>query len=145
MYFNGYISRDCCSTCKFTKLDRISDITLGDYWGVEKSHPHFNDEKGINLILINSKKGQKIFEEIKKDIDYRLSNDSDCLQPQLMYPSKDNKKTNVFWDDYFSKGFEYVAKKYTSLGFKNSVIEKILNIKVLTKKIIKTFINKHFK
>ena len=124
LYFDGYISRDCCSTCKFTSINRVSDITIGDFWGIEKSHPNFNDEKGTSLLILNTKKGSEVFDNIKNEIYYEESNIEKCMQPQLKYPSLENKNKKWFWEDYKNKGFHYVAKKYTVFGFKNNIIKK---------------------
>lgn len=125
LYFDGYISRICCSKCKYTSINRVSDITIGDFWEIEKSHNDFNDEKGINLVLINTLKGKKVFENIKDELEYIESSIDKCIQPQLKYPSKENKNKKQFWNDYEKKGFMYVAKKYTTYGKINSVKKRI--------------------
>ena len=101
------------------------DIFIGDFWEIEKSHNDFNDEKGINLVLINTLKGKKVFENIKDELEYIESSIDKCIQPQLKYPSKENKNKKQFWNDYEKKGFMYVAKKYTTYGKINSVKKRI--------------------
>ena len=67
-YMWGFIQnlylRESCFHCSFKGLDRASDITLGDYWGVETQHPEMNDGKGTSLVLLHSKKGRRIWNEI---------------------------------------------------------------------------------
>lgn len=46
--------RESCYNCSFKKKNRVSDITLADYWGIDKVHPKMNDNKGISLVLVNS-------------------------------------------------------------------------------------------
>lgn len=128
LYFDGYITRECCSSCKFTSINRVSDITIGDFWGIEKSHPKFNDEKGTSLLIINSKKGENILENIKNNIYLEESSVEKCLQPQLKYPSAENKNKLSFWNDYKKRGFHFVAKKYTIFGFKKRLIKSIKKI-----------------
>ncbi len=55
--------RESCYSCKFTNLNRKSDITIGDFWGI-KEIKSLSEEKGISLVLINSKKGQEIFDSV---------------------------------------------------------------------------------
>ena len=50
-----------CIRCKYRKFERVGDITIGDYWGVED-----NDDKGVSLVLVNSLKGKSIFEKINQ-------------------------------------------------------------------------------
>ena len=127
LYFDGYISRENCATCKFTSVNRVSDITIGDFWGIEKNSElnKINDEKGINLVMINTNKGSEIFEKISSDIVFLQSEVENCLQPQLQYPAKQNTKKDAFWNDYYNKGFIYVSKKYTSYGLKNKIFKLI--------------------
>lgn len=57
--------RPSCSECKFRNLNRVSDITIADLWGVENIVPELDDNKGTSLVLINSGKGENIFHELK--------------------------------------------------------------------------------
>lgn len=36
-----------------------SDITLADYWGVDRFYPQIDDDKGIGLVLVHSHKGEE--------------------------------------------------------------------------------------
>lgn len=49
--------RNSCSRCKFSHTPRQGDISIGDYWGVEKYLPALNDGKGVSAILVNNEKG----------------------------------------------------------------------------------------
>lgn len=105
--------RDCCYECKFTNLNRVGDITIGDFWNLEKTAPEFDDNKGTNLVIINSQKGEKLFKEIKKDINYIDASNLEYIQSALKENVKKRDKVDKFWKDYQEKGYEYVLKKYT--------------------------------
>lgn len=113
------ILRPACHNCKYTNLKRPSDITIGDFWGIEKSMPDFDDNKGTSLVLLNSPKGQRLFEGIKENLIWRESNTQDCLQPQLQYPTEPSEKRQQFWEDYSSNGYEYIIAKYAGYNFKS--------------------------
>lgn len=125
LFFSHNILRPACHTCKYTNLNRCSDITIADFWGIEKSMPEFDDNKGISLVLLNSEKGKKVFSSIKDDIVFRTSKLEQCLQPQLQYPSKVANTRNMFWSDYYKFGFEFVAKKYGRYNLKSRIKFKI--------------------
>ena len=74
------ISRPSCSNCNFCGMNRKSDITIGDFWGIEKILPNFNKYNGVSLLCINSKKGMKMFEEIKNQIYYENTNIKDAFK-----------------------------------------------------------------
>jgi len=61
IYMKGYLhelfSRPSCHDCAFKYFRSGSDITLADFWGVEKVLPDYKSEEGISLILENTEKG----------------------------------------------------------------------------------------
>jgi len=98
VYNSNMILRESCYNCCFKdKHTQKSDITIGDLWGVEKSAPQFNDNKGTSLVIINSQKGKDIFEEIKKDIRYCQIEEKLSIQDALITPTKRPKLKNIFW------------------------------------------------
>lgn len=129
LFYSNLALRESCENCKYTKKDRTGDITIGDYWGVEKFHPEFyNDNKGISLALIQTLKGRNLFESLLSEIDFIKLKEDEYLQPQLLKSSKTPYQKNNFWKDYNNKSFEKILKKYTPYGgvlFK--IKRKILN------------------
>jgi len=51
-----------CESCQFSKVPRQGDITLGDFWGIEKYKENLNDGLGTSLVLLNNEKGKILFE-----------------------------------------------------------------------------------
>lgn len=116
LYSQSAILRPSCYNCKFTNFDRPSDITIGDFWGIEKCKPHMDDNKGVSLVLVNSEKGRDLFDSIKDTIYFEESNKTECLQHNLREPTPLPPNRTKFWEDYEKKGFNYVARKYTPYG-----------------------------
>lgn len=72
-FLSGSILQERCFSCKFTGLKRQSDITIADAWGIDREYPelikkNFNKNRGISLVLINSTKGNTIFEKLKLNL-----------------------------------------------------------------------------
>lgn len=115
-YVNIYESQCClreiCYECPYASLNRVGDLTVGDYWGIEKIHPEWDDNTGISLLLINTEKGQNIFEKVKKDCFFIETKVEDCLQPNLQKATERPKEYNDFWQCYRTEGFESAIKKY---------------------------------
>ena len=61
LYSSNVALRPSCHNCYFTNLNRVSDITLGDFWGIQDIKPDFDDNKGVSVILVNTLKGKNIF------------------------------------------------------------------------------------
>lgn len=63
-FLNDYLGRPSCSHCQFVGSHRCGDITVGDYWGIQKVFPKLYDNKGISLLIINTQKGWNYWNEI---------------------------------------------------------------------------------
>lgn len=66
----GVYCRPSCYECKFKGYPRISDITLADFWGIEKVDRSMEKDLGTSLVMINSKKGEAFFEKVKPKTNY---------------------------------------------------------------------------
>lgn len=64
LFLRNVILRPTCYHCHYKEERRVSDITLADFWGVQKIFPRLFDDKGISLILVNSDKGEGILKNI---------------------------------------------------------------------------------
>ncbi|RCX19271.1 coenzyme F420-reducing hydrogenase beta subunit [Anaerobacterium chartisolvens] len=115
-FLQNYFLRDCCHECKYAVLDRQGDITIADFWGYVSNRRKFrNDEKGISLVIINSKTGRDILEAVKGDYvvqkkDMREAlNGNRCLQA----PYGKNPLSDLFWKEYLDcRDFGLASQKY---------------------------------
>lgn len=67
-YMKAYLSnlslRSSCFDCAFKSLNRCSDLTLADYWGLDKLHPQYDDDLGCSFVLLHSEAGQSLFSTV---------------------------------------------------------------------------------
>ncbi len=110
----------CCHRCPYTTAHRNSDITIGDYWGIEQKIPEFYDKNGVSLILLHTESGRTVFEKMKLYIDFSESNIEDCMQPRLKEPTPLSDFRGAFWKEYKEKGVSYVINKYSHIDRKAS-------------------------
>ena len=130
--------RRSCGKCHFCNTKRPSDITLADFWGWEKTNTEINkDDKGISLILINTPKGKKLFDEVKQNMDVMPVRLEDCLQPNLQHPSAIHPQRNQFERDYINYGFEYIVKKYGDTGWRYNLKQTYHKVRSLIKLVIR--------
>lgn len=59
--------RPSCYACHFKGIQRPVDITLGDFWGVEKQFPDIDTKNGVSVVIIQSLKGKELFALASKD------------------------------------------------------------------------------
>jgi len=137
-FYEHIILRHSCGVCHFTNYQRPSDITIADFWGWQKAvgEEFGADDKGVSLVMVNTEKGKRWFDAVKKDINYLESNTKDCIQPNLQHPTIFHPKRDVFEHDYREKGFGYIMNKYCKES-------NYLILKRQIKKIIKKVIRYH--
>ena len=106
--------RDSCYNCSFKKKYRVSDITLGDYWGIYDIHPEMNDDKGISVFVASSNKGQELFNKIKGKLEYKETNLDDAIKYNFsMIKSADHHKNEKkFIDKIDNMKFNQLITKY---------------------------------
>jgi len=117
IFYNEYASRPSCYKCPYTAIERETDMTIGDYWGIEGKLPEFYSSSGNSIVLIHTRSGQELFEIIKSTLDYKKSNLLGWLQPRLYEPSKCPDKREQFWKDYFRYPFKRIASKYGTVSW----------------------------
>lgn len=131
IFCDHIVNRPSCHQCRFTNFHRCGDITIGDFWGIEKSHKEFFTPFGVSLLMINSAKGNVLWERIKYKFEYIESNISECLQPVLQYPRPESHDREKFWVDYKKNGFKKaICKRYhitNGMLLKNR-LHQIINI-----------------
>lgn len=128
IFYNKCALRPSCYECPYATTERKVDITIGDFWGVEKVMPDFYSPEGNSLILVHTDKGKELFERIKDNVEWRESNTADCLQPNLIRPTEKSPRREEFWKDYQEKGISFVLKKYTGISFISKVKRKVRKI-----------------
>ena len=122
--------RPSCENCPFASLSRVGDITLGDFWGIENIFPKIDDNKGVSAVLINTPKGERLFENAKKGLEVFevTSGQIAAKQPNLHLPSKRSIKADKFENDFKAMPFEKILKKYTVVGIKRCLIYVIKGV-----------------
>ena len=68
LFVKDCILRESCSSCHFKGYHRVSDITLGDFWGIWNINPKMDDNKGTSLILTHTAKGEKMMNAVSENI-----------------------------------------------------------------------------
>ena len=112
LFYGHNVLRPSCYECPYKSIHHPGDITIADYWGIDKAAPGFNDNKGVSLVLVNTDKGQEYFEKAKNDVEWRETRIEDSMQPPLKAPFPRPNERDRFWKEFETKDFSYIAKKY---------------------------------
>ncbi len=130
LFYRHIMLRPSCSVCPYADVKRVSDITLADFWGWEKSVPGFNDDdRGVSLVLVNSSRGEVLMEDCRDSLVVRDVVLQDCLQPNLLRPSVADRYAGRFAEDFSRKGIRYVLKRYGDRGWRYKIYSWYMKIK----------------
>lgn len=138
-YYNAFLVgktyRESCYKCKFANAERAGDITLADYWGIQKMHPEIFDENGVSLVLINSKKGKKAWNDISQDITSTPStlDKAIALNGNLSAPTERPKCRDTIYDGIGGDFDIYVKTKLAYKVNPKTKIKKMIPLSVKRK------------
>ena len=131
-FLKGNVYRDNCYNCRYARRERISDITIGDFWGLDKNSKVYDDEaKGISVLLPNTKKGLELIKNIENEciIEERTVDEAYKTNGQLNKPMI---KSAAY--------YKYI-KYYPLVGYRKTM-QKLMPLKTKIKKMIKKIIHK---
>ena len=66
-YHTKVLHRPPCYHCNYRYEQRVEDITMGDYWGVDQFHKEFDIRAGVSALLINTDKGKELLNAVKEE------------------------------------------------------------------------------
>lgn len=134
-YYKGFMNalfyRESCYKCKYAQPRRISDITIGDFWGLSEESKLYKDrKKGVSLLLPITEKGINFIEECKNDMELEERDIAEAIEgnSQLRHPSIKPKKYNKFVKIYEKKGLKKAYLKTRTLKQKMRDNKVIMNI-----------------
>ena len=118
-FFTGFMRniylRSSCAMCRYAKIPRVGDITLGDFWGIgKKERFQYDSSEGVSLVLINNEKGRGLFNScqdryfaVKRELREAVSGNL-----HLRVPMRPSRNRAGFFLTFNSKGFDCAAEKY---------------------------------
>lgn len=137
-FINGVSFRENCYICPYANPNRVSDITIGDFWGLGKDSKFFmTKEEGVSVILPITTKGIQLIEQCHIEMDLEERNITEAIDgnTQLYESSKKTKQVERFRKEYILKGYKGVynipltkmkiKNKIKEISFLNNVYKKI--------------------
>lgn len=131
VFLENLCLRPSCYSCMHDGDNRVADITLADFWGVWDIDKDFYDDKGTSLVIINTQKGQEIFDSINsnmviKQVDFNNAiKYNPCYNTSVKMPKTRYKFMKNFSKDLFGGGY----KKYIKVPFKLKIRRGLSKIK----------------
>lgn len=112
-FLKGVNYRESCYQCRYANLDRVGDITLGDFWGAEKIIDGVDLHGGISLVIINSQQGNEIIQHISDTVILKQITKENAIEDNhnLVEPTSRPKERNDYYRRCFSD-FKEWEKEY---------------------------------
>jgi len=130
LFYGHNVLRPSCYECPYKSILHPGDITIADYWGIERAVPGFDDDKGISLVLINNSKGNMAWNMAKGEVIWKSTNIEASMQMPLKAPFPRPQERDSFWKDFQNRDMNYIAKEYGDYGLKSKIRRKLGEIKL---------------
>lgn len=148
-YYTAFLAgknfRESCYQCKYANINRVGDISLADFWGIEKCDRNMYNKSGVSLVIVNNNKGQMQIDKLVKEENIIINEYTVREATEYNLNLKEPTHRDKFRDEIYIKleemDFEEYSKKYLlpkgkkiKAYMKNSIP---LSLKLLYKKYIK--------
>ena len=107
--------RPSCYRCAYTNMNRPGDFTLGDFWGLRDDELPEQQEKGINLLMVNTPHGSHIFDQLPLARQAFPPERAIAGNPRLASPIAQPADRAAFFAAYALEPFDQVRKKFCSV------------------------------
>ena len=136
LFLDGHTYRVNCYSCKYASNHRVGDITIGDFWGIQKEHPElihsgkYSSLKGISCIIVNTTVGQQMVDEMGKLFELNESTYDKAARrnEQLKEPSKEGRYRKAVMELYAKEGYASVERFYRRVYRKQIIIHSVFNM-----------------
>lgn len=138
-FMHALTYRPACYNCPFACIPRQGDITLGDYWGSERFHPKMDSRHGISLVLVNTPAGNIVWEKIKPELQYEVSDAEKAAvdNGNLVHPSIEPSERTGIYDRIAREGYDHVAKTMFRSPKYGWIILKVIVSTILGRNVVR--------
>lgn len=100
-FLEGLYHRCSCNNCQYKGNGHNEDIIIGDLWGASKIQKEKSEDKGISLVIINSNKGNQLFNNIQNELFFETIDKDNAVRHNklLMKPIDKHKNRDKFFSN----------------------------------------------
>ncbi len=112
-FLKGLFYKEACYTCPYAQKSRVSDVTIGDFWGLRDPSLAQQAKYGVSVLLVNTEKGQKLCQLAEnKLVKYAQPLEKAVRgNHQLQHPTPRHKNRQLFYNLLSRQTFDRAAKK----------------------------------
>jgi coenzyme F420-reducing hydrogenase beta subunit len=119
LFSSKLVQRDACFNCQFRGIHRVADITVGDYWGVNKVFPELDEKAGVSCLIVSTEKGMTTLAEIEDSCTLLETTVEDIARKNILRVDNTVKKIPIpnnrdaFFEMLNKEGYRAASMKYT--------------------------------
>lgn len=121
-FFEAATYTESCYTCRYARLERAADMTLGDSWGSKR--PRRERKRGISLILVQTPKGRELLDmadAVVGDVDL---DEAVRANQQLRCPAARPARRDAFIKA-MEAGFERAVRRFYPVAYAKGAIKAL--------------------
>lgn len=124
MFMKRAIYQNACYNCAFAGVERVGDLTLGDFWGIDSEIETQTHIRGINMLFVNSQAGQGLISRIESDIVVvsRPIEEAVSGNDTLRKPTKKPTEYDELWKDISQHGFHKAIKEVYGISWARTLL-----------------------
>ena len=129
MFLRNENLRESCYHCVTKETGIVSDLTIGDFWGVERMLPGIDSKMGVSLVLIHTEMGRGLFEQVEKKLDcHRVNYETTVINNCVINRSVNRPALrDTFFEDLTMLPWRKVQAKYANDDIKTVIKRKLVN------------------
>lgn len=116
-YMRGFLKnlylRPSCHNCKFKHFQSQSDITIADYWAINRINPSFGDSMGVSMIFVHNDKANKLLSHAR--LETIETSFADTLSNEGLKENVQQHKKRAYF-------FEHLDKTHSVKGLINKCV-----------------------
>ncbi len=154
LFLDGEIYRESCYACQYANTNRVGDLTIGDYWGIDRYNPELladnggslDIKQGISCILVNTEKGKQLLTRYGHYLELYPVRLEDVIQrnTQLRQPAKHSNIREQVFNAYEKEGYDGVERVFQKYAIKEKNKQKLKKaVKRILPEQLKDFIIHH--
>lgn len=125
LFYSTLYLRPSCFKCPYACVDKTTDMTIGDFWGINDVCPEFYIPEGNSLVLVHNQHGAELYNSICGSIESKECSTLSCLQDNLIRPTSYPNQREEAWEFLEEQGMKKILDKYFPRSIHGKVIRKI--------------------
>lgn len=130
LFMRGFLTdlylRPSCYHCPVKQCKSGSDLTIGDYWGIQQAHPGLDDDKGVSAVLVNTDKGAAILQAVQQVSLYESTFEKVVkCNPALIKSAQEPTKRSLFFELLNQRKISEVVLQLTHISVWTKIRRKV--------------------